>query len=79
MDVSTVRGRKGENMDKVKLSLEAIRTMMSLSRAEMAEKIGINQDRYNRLASGESRMLATEFIRLQEISGLPYEVIKPTP
>lgn len=66
-------------MDKVKLNLESIRTMMSLTRTQMAEKIGINNDRYNRLASGESKMLATEFIRIQEISGLPFEVIKPTP
>lgn len=67
------------SMDKVKLNLESIRTMMSLTRTQMAEKIGINNDRYNRLASGESKMLATEFIRIQEISGLPFEVIKPTP
>lgn len=66
-------------MDKVKLNIETIRTMLSLTRSEMAEKIGINNDRYNRLASGESRMLATEFVKLQEISGLPFEVIKPTP
>lgn len=66
-------------MDKVKLNIESIRAMLSLTRAEMAEKIGVNLDRYNRLASGESRMLATEFIKLQEVSGLPYEVIKPQP
>ena len=65
-------------MDKVKLNIESIRTMMSLSRAEMAEKIGVNKDRYNRLASGESKMLATEFVKLHEVSGLPFDVIKPT-
>lgn len=65
-------------MDEVKLSIEAIRVMLNISRAEMAEKIGVNLDRYNRLASGESKMLATELYKLQEISGVPFENIKPT-
>ena len=66
-------------MDKVKLNIESVRTMMSLTRAEMAERLGINLDRYNRLASGESKMLATELIAISETSGLPMELIKPTP
>lgn len=65
-------------MTEVKLNIETIRVMLNISRSEMAERIGINIDRYNRLASGESKMLATEFCKLQEISGLPYESIKPT-
>ncbi len=65
-------------MDKVKLNIESIRTMMSLSRREMADKLGVSYDRYNRLATGEAKLLATEFDKLHEISGLPYEVIKPT-
>ena len=66
-------------MDKVKLNIESVRSMMNLSRAELAEKIGINLDRYNRLATGESKMLATELIAISEVSGLPMELIKPTP
>jgi len=65
-------------MDEVKLSIEAIRVMLNISRAEMAERIGVNLDRYNRLASGESKMLATELYKLHEISGVPFENIKPT-
>lgn len=62
-------------MDAIKLSLEAIRTQMKKSRVEMAELLGINLDRYNRLANGESRMLATEVYRLNEVSGIPFENI----
>lgn len=65
-------------MDKVELNIESIRTMMSLTRKEMAEQMGINIDRYNRLATGESRLLATEMKKLHEISGLPLDNIKAT-
>lgn len=41
----------------------------------MAEKLKITTDRYNRLVSGESKLLAVELIRLHEISGYPYEII----
>lgn len=62
-------------MEGIKLSLEAIRVQMGKTRAEMAELLGINLDRYNRLATGESRMLATELYRLNEASGIPFENI----
>ena len=62
-------------MDKIKLNLESIRVNMGLTRAEMAEQLGINIDRYNRLASGDSKMLATELQKLHEISNVPYENI----
>ena len=65
-------------MDKVELNIESIRVMMSLTRKEMADQLGVSIDRYNRLATGESRLLATEFKKLHEISGLPMEVIKAT-
>ncbi len=63
---------------KVKLTLEAIRMQMNLTRAEMAEKMHINIDRYNRLANGDSKMLATEFVDIHELSGIPFENISPT-
>lgn len=46
---------------------------MGISKKEMAEKLGINIDRYYRLASGESKMLATEWSKIHEVSGVPYE------
>lgn len=65
-------------MEKIKLTIEAIRVQMNLTRSEMAEKLGVNIDRYNRLATGESKILATEFVQLQKISGIPFESISPT-
>ncbi len=62
-------------MEQIKLNLEAIRAVVGVSRSEMAELMNINTDRYNRLASNESKMLATELIRLHNISGVPYENI----
>lgn len=59
----------------IQLNIEAIRALMKITRQEMAEKMGVTQDRYNRLASGESKMLATELIKLHEISDVPYESI----
>jgi hypothetical protein len=41
----------------------------------MAELLNVNVDRYNRLATGESKMLATELIQLHAVSGVPYENI----
>lgn len=57
-------------MEDIKLTLEAIRVQMGVTRKEMADKLGINIDRYNRLACGESKMLADEFIRISEVSGI---------
>lgn len=62
-------------MDTVKLNIEAIRVNMKLTRPEMAERMNVNIDRYNRLATGESKMLATELARLHEISNVPWESI----
>lgn len=62
-------------MDSIKLNIEAIRAVMGVSRSEMATLMNINADRYNRLASNESKMLATELIQLHNISGVPYENI----
>ena len=62
-------------MENIKLSLEAIRVNMGIDRKEMAEKLNIKLDRYNRLASGESKMYAAELIALHQISGMPYELI----
>lgn len=62
-------------MDSVKLNIEAIRVNMKVTRPEMADLMNINLDRYNRLATGESKMLACEMARLHEISNIPYESI----
>ena len=63
-------------MTEMKLNLEAIRVNMGLERAEMAEKLGISLDRYNRLAIGDSKMLAVELVKLIQVSGIPWEHIK---
>lgn len=59
----------------MKMSLEAIRVNMGKTRPEMAELLNVNVDRYNRLATGESKMLATELMKLHAVSGVPYENI----
>lgn len=60
-----------------KLKLEAIRTQLGYTRQTMAEKMHISLDRYNRLATGESKMLATEFCAIHAVSGFDYEKISP--
>jgi transcriptional regulator with XRE-family HTH domain len=59
-----------------KMNIEAIRVQLKLTRQEMAEKLGISLDRYNRLASGESKMLAVELVKIHDISEIPYENIE---
>ncbi len=66
-----------EEKEKIKLTIEAIRMQMKTSRAEMANLMRITYDRYNRLANGESKMLAEEMIQLHKISGVPYDNINP--
>ena len=61
--------------DVVKLPIESIRLKMGWSREEFASKLGVSLDRYNRLATGKSKMLATEFVTLHVVSGIPYENI----
>ena len=63
-------------MEDIKLNIEAIRAQLKLTRSEMADRLSVSLDRYNRLASGESKMLAVELVRLHEASGVPYENIK---
>lgn len=63
-------------MENNKLPIEAIRIKLGLSRAQMAEKMCISADRYNRVVTGESKMLAQELKQLHEISGIPYENIE---
>ena len=62
-------------MEEIKLNIEAIRAQLQLPKPEMAERLGVTLDRYNRLARGESKMFATELVRLHELSGVPYENI----
>ena len=47
-----------------KFTIEAIRVNSGKTREETAKLLGISLDRYNRLASGESKLLATEFIAI---------------
>lgn len=63
-------------MEEIKMSLETIRTQMKKTREQMADALKISKDRYNRLANGETRMLANELIRLHAVSGIPYENIE---
>lgn len=62
-------------MTRIDQNIESIRTNMGITRAEMADRMDITLDRYNRLANGESKMLAVELVKLHEISGVPYENI----
>ena len=62
-------------MEEIKLNIEAIRAQMRKTRPQMAELLGITVDRYNRLASGESKMLASEMVKLNEVSHVPFENI----
>ena len=57
-------------MEDIKLSVEAIRLNLKLSREEMAEKLGMTLDRYNRIAIGKSKMYATELMKLEEVSNI---------
>lgn len=59
-----------------KLSLEALRVNAGISREEAAKLIGVSLDRYNRLASGESKLLAVEFTKIHEIYNIAYEHIE---
>ena len=59
-----------------KLSLEALRVNAGISRGEAAKLIGVSLDRYNRLASGESKLLAVEFIKIHEFITLHMNVLK---
>lgn len=59
-----------------KLSLEALRVNAGISREEAAKLIGVSLDRYNRLASGKSKLLAVEFIKIHEIYNIAYERIE---
>lgn len=60
-------------MEEIKLTLEMVRVKMGISKREMADKLDISLDRYNRLASGESKLLATEWSKIHEVSGIPYD------
>lgn len=64
-------------MSEIKLNIEAVRMNMKITRQQMAERMGIPIDRYNRLAVGETKMLATEFVLLHEISGIPWDYLDP--
>ena len=61
-----------------KFTIEAIRVNSGKTREETAKLLGISLDRYNRLASGESKLLATEFIAIHEKFNIPYEKIALT-
>jgi transcriptional regulator with XRE-family HTH domain len=58
-----------------KLTIEAIRVNAGLTRQEAAEALGIPLDRYNRIANGDSKLLATEFVGIHQTFGIPYEKI----
>lgn len=58
-----------------KLTLEAIRINAGKSREETAKLLGISLDRYNRIANGNSKLLATEFVEIHRKFNVPYEQI----
>lgn len=73
--VLKMRTKKGGRMEDIRMNIESIRVNMGLTRTEMAERMEVNIDRYNRLATGESKMLAVELIKLHQVSGVPYDNI----
>ena len=75
--VGLVLSNRTERTGKMdKLSLEALRVNAGISREEAAKLIGVSLDRYNRLASGGSKLLAVEFIKIHEIYNIAYEHIE---
>lgn len=58
-----------------KIYIEAIRINAGKSREETAKLLGISVDRYNRIATGSSKMLAVEFIAIHKVFNIPYETI----
>ena len=66
------RTERTEKMDK--LSLEALRVNAGISREEAAKLIGVSLDRYNRLASGESKLLAVNLLRFMKFITLHMNV-----
>lgn len=58
-----------------KISIEAIRVNNNLTREQIANKLGISLDRYNRIVQGKSKLLATEFIKIHELFDIPFEQI----
>lgn len=62
-------------MTDVKMTLEMVRIQLGLTRQEMADRMMISVDRYNRLANGKSKMLAVEWSTIHSISNIPYEYL----
>lgn len=55
------------------MTIETIRTDLNMTRQQLAEKLGMSEKRYNRLAKGTAKIYASEFIELHILSGIPYE------
>ena len=56
-------------------TLAAIRVNKGLTVEAMADLIGVSVDRWRRVESGETKMLATELINFHKVTGVPYEYI----
>lgn len=56
-------------------TLAAIRVNKGMTVDAMAEQMGVTVDRWRRLESGETKMLATELIKFHNLTGVPYENI----
>lgn len=56
-------------------TLAAIRVNKGLTVEAMADLIGVSVDRWRRVESGETKMLATELIDFHKVTGVPYECI----
>lgn len=57
------------------MKIRAIRVNMGLSRPDMAKMIGVSLDRYIRIETGRSKLLAEELKKIHSISGVPMEDI----
>lgn len=60
-------------------TLASIRVNKQMSVEEMAEAMDCTVDRWRRLETGETKMLATELIRFHKITGIDYESINLNP
>ena len=71
--------RTRERRTMAKYTLAAIRVNIGMSPEEMADALGITVDRWRRLESGETKMLAAELIKFHEVTGADYSVINLEP
>lgn len=62
-------------MEDIKLNIRAICAMRKITLSEFAKECGITENHMKDLAKGKVRMLAEDFVKIHEFTGIPYENI----